>query len=452
MIGAIFWKRNDSSAKLWICACILSSIATFVTVHRSDIPLVFSYSLMVAFEAASVLIMGNSLQRLGSNPPLRISLTTVAIPTLLFLVVETAISLNNDNLTPQISAVATTIFGIGNVIALYQTQIVKKQFKNTLFFNFILACFLALAIIYLVRALNVFTGLTGSVFDSKTYNLIIWLLIILFATIRNLAYIVLRLHLGFVEHSRLNNMNIQLSNMLDERNKMILSLEKLNKSATVNAVASTIAHEINQPLGATKLNAQFAEMKLNSDPTNTTILKEIIQSILDDTNRASTIIKNISKFKSNKVNEISEVNLLESFNEVFEISKAKIRDSKISFDIYCSPELKININIGEWQQILINIINNAIEAVNELDGKTKEIKISVENKGAKIKITIDDSGPGVPVGQETKIFDLMVTNKKTGTGIGLWLTKNIIEKYAGEIFATNRAGGGARFTITLPTL
>lgn len=304
--------------------------------------------------------------------------------------------------------------------------------------------------LYLVRIFIIASGYISHSFDIQTLNVITWFGLLLFGSIRNLAYIVLRLHMGFAEHTRLNSMNLRLSDVLDERNQMILSLEKLNKSAAVNALASSIAHEINQPLGASRLNAQFAEMKLNSDPNNTSILKEIIQSILYDINRASNIVTNLSRLKSKEAGKISIINLLESIDEVAEISKSKLRDSKILLEVDCPPNCQIKINLSEWQQVLINLLNNAIEALDSPDLQVKKIVISAKTTNNNLEISIQDSGLGIPAGQESKIFDLMVTNKESGTGIGLWLSKNIINRYGGDISARNIQAGGASFTIMLP--
>jgi signal transduction histidine kinase len=451
LIGALFWKRKDRSAKLWLWGCLLTSIATAITAHRNNIPLTISYSLMVSFEALSVLLFSESLKRLGVNQAeVKVSLLTFIIPSTLFLVIEFARQIGGGEITPAISALTTSTFAIANVFCLYQTVQVKKEFENEIFFNFLSIFFGVVITLYLVRIFIIVSGYSSHSFDIQTLNVIVWFGLLLFGAIRNLAYIVLRLHMGFTEHTRLNSMNLRLSDVLDERNQMILSLEKLNKSAAVNALASSIAHEINQPLGASRLNAQFAEMKLNSDPNNTSILKEIIQSILYDINRASNIVINLSRLKSKEAGKISTINLLESINEVAEISKSKLRDSKILLEVDCSPNYQIKINLSEWQQVLINLLNNAIEALDSPDLQVKKIVISAKTINNNLEISIQDSGLGIPAGQESKIFDLMVTNKESGTGIGLWLSKNIINRYGGDISARNIQAGGALFTITLP--
>ncbi len=451
LIGTLFWKRDDQSAKLWLWGCLLTAIATVITVNRGSIPLTISYSLMVSIETLSVLLFSESLKRLSStNSTIKLSWITFAIPITLFSVVELCRQLANGQITPVISASTTLTFAIANIFCLYQTMRVKNEFENKTFFNFLILVFGVVTALYFMRIFIILSGYSGHSFDIKTLNVIVWFALFLFGSIRNLAYIVLRLHLGFNEHTRLNSMNLRLSDVLEERNDMILSLQKLNRSASINALASTISHEINQPLGASRLNAQFAEMKLQSDPSNVPLLRDLIKNILDDINRASTIVKNLSRLSSNQSNNIAYVNLAESINQVIEISKGKLRSSNTIIDLNCPGHYQINVNMSEWQQVLINLFNNAIDALDEVNSDHKKIQISAMQDGGFIKISIRDNGRGIPTGQESKIFDLMVSNKEAGSGIGLWLSKNIINRFGGEITAHNPIGGGACFVIEVP--
>lgn len=245
-------------------------------------------------------------------------------------------------------------------------------------------------------------------------------------------------------------MNIGLGNALEDRNEMILSLQKLNRSASINALASTISHEINQPLGATRLNAQFVERKLETDPTNISLLKELNKSMLDDIDRASQIVKNLSRMAGNQKNTLSIVNVSESIAEVSEISKGKLRSMNIALEVQCDPRFQIECNLAEWQQVLINLLNNAIEALDE-SSDHKKISISVTKLANLIQVFIQDNGHGIPDGQEAKIFELLVSNRATGTGIGLWLSKNIVNKYGGDITGQNNPDGGACFVIEIPS-
>lgn len=453
LLGALFWKKNDFSAKLWLYGCLLTSIATAVTVHRQEIPLSISYSLMVSFEVLSILLLSESIKYLTHQRiKTKLRAITFLMPIALFAVIEIEGSTQLGKINSAISALTIFVFFISNLICFYEAIKISKNFTNRLFFNFIAMTFAMMCVLYLLRNISLLIGYIEQTFDFKILNVIVWFSLALFGSIRNLAYIVLRLHLGFAEHNRLNNMNIKLSNILDERNEMILSLEKLNKSAAVNALASSIAHEINQPLAASKLNAQFLEMKLNSDSDNTSVLKDVVRSILYDIDRASTIIKNLSRLKTKDISETSIVNLLDSFNEIAEISKGKLLNLKIILEIKCSAEHQIKINLGEWEQVLINLINNAIEALETVDRPIKKITITVTKLNNELEIMIQDNGPGIPVGQELKIFQLMVTNKETGTGIGLWLSSNIINKFGGSITVRKQVEEGACFVIRLPSV
>ncbi|MDP3620521.1 MAG: HAMP domain-containing sensor histidine kinase [Polynucleobacter sp.] len=452
LIAALFWKRHDRSALFWIAGCLLTSIATATTVQRADIPLIISYSLMVSFEALSILLFSESLKQLSPlKSDAKFNHITWAAPVLMFGLIEFERHLAGGAISPIMTATTSFLFGAANVFCFYQTRLLSKKLTGTFFLNFLSVIFLLMVGMYLLRILNALIGYSILAFDLKTYNLVIWFFTILFGTIRNLTYIVLRLQLGFTEHGRLNNMNLRLSNLLDERNEMIMSLQKLNKSASINALASTIAHEINQPLGATKLNAQFVEMKLDSDPGNIPLLKEINQSILHDINRVSAIVKNLSRLASNQNNDTGTVNILESINEVVSISKSKIESSHIALAIKCSPNYYININLDEWHQVLINLINNAIDALTLSNTPNKRISISVMKKNDAIWLSIEDNGPGINSGQESQIFELLVSHKKKGTGIGLRLSKNIINRNGGSIVANNLPHGGARFVIELPS-
>lgn len=451
LIGFLFWGRNDVSARLWLIGCLMTSIATLVTSFRSEIPVLISFSVMVFIESFSIFLFGESLKRLSKNSSTtKLSFLSFGIPLLLLIVVEFERYNTGNQITPAMSATASFFFGIGNLFCLYQARSTSNEFENRVFFNFLGIFFGLMTVLYWARVLNFVLGYGGYTFDLNTFNIFAWFFLIALGSIRNLAYIVLRLYLGFAEHSRLNNMNLKLSNLLDERNELILSLQKLNKVSSINALASTVAHEINQPLGAAKLNSQFAERKLDSEPIDNSLLKQLIKDILADINRASMIINNLSRLTLNQQDRLTNVNLLDSINEVLIISKSRLHRSKIRCEINCPPDHGIRINKGEWQQVLINLLNNAIEALETHPRDDRKISINVIRKDAHHEISIEDNGPGIEDDQTLKIFELMVSHKDSGTGIGLWLTKNILARFDSKITVKKSSGGGACFVINMP--
>jgi signal transduction histidine kinase len=350
------------------------------------------------------------------------------------------------------TAAAAFTFGFANLYCFYFTQKIGKQFSNRLFLNFIGLAALAVSLMSMIRGLNVLSGYSAFAFDLKSYNIVIWFLTALLCSIRNLAYIVLRLHLGFAEHNLLNNMNVSLSNILDERNRLIFSLENFNRTASINALASTIAHEINQPLGALRINAELAGKKIASGATDIALLEKINKEAIEDIDRASAIVRSLVNLANRKTNQPVVLELVAATKEVVEVSRTRLRDEGVVVEINSPDRCYARVNPTEWQQVLINLLNNAIDSLQVSSKTTKQIVITLRQEADFIEMTIQDNGVGIPVGQEEKIFELLVTSKESGSGVGLWLTKDIIKRYQGEIFAKNIDDSGARFTVLLPTL
>ena len=453
VIAALFWKKNDHSANLWIASCALTAIATAVTINRGSIPSIISFSLMVSFEALSLFFLSESLKRLSvSVKAVSYSKLTWLVPSGLFFVTAIDSYRSGGVITPFMTAAAAFTFGFANLYCFYFTQKIGKQFSNRLFLNFIGLAALVVSLMSMVRGLNVLSGYSALAFDLKPYNVVIWFLTALLCSIRNLAYIVLRLHLGFAEHNQLNNMNVSLSNILDERNRLIFSLENLNRTASINALASTIAHEINQPLGAMRINAELARKKILSNKIDTALLEKINNEIIEDIDRASMIVRSLLNLARKKNNQPAAVELVAWTREVVDVSRTRLRDEDITVEINSPASCYARVTPTEWQQVLINLLNNAIDSLQVSIKTPKQIVITLRQEADFIEMAIQDNGVGIPVGQEEKIFELLVSNKESGSGIGLWLTKDIIKRYQGEIFAKNIGDSGACFTVRLPAL
>jgi signal transduction histidine kinase len=453
VIAALFWKKNDHSANLWIASCALTAIATAVTINRGSIPSIISFSLMVSFEALSLFFLSESLKRLSvSVKVVSYSKLTWLVPSGLFFVTAIDSYRSGGVITPFMTAAAAFTFGFANLYCFYFTQKIGKQFSNRLFLNFIGLAALVVSLMSMVRGLNVLSGYSALAFDLKPYNVVIWFLTALLCSIRNLAYIVLRLHLGFAEHNQLNNMNVSLSNILDERNRLIFSLETLNRTASINALASTIAHEINQPLGAMRINAELARKKILSNKIDAALLEKINNEIIEDIDRASMIVRSLLNLASKKNNQPAAVELVAWTREVVDVSRTRLRDEDITVEINSPASCYARVTPTEWQQVLINLLNNAIDSLQVSIKTPKQIVITLRQEADFIEMAIQDNGVGIPVGQEEKIFELLVSNKESGSGIGLWLTKDIIKRYQGEIFAKNIGDSGACFTVRLPAL
>ena len=448
---ALFWGQKDKSAFLWMLSCLGSGTAVCITVFRDGIPLAISYSAMVSLEVAALLLLSQSIKALDFRSRWRnITPFIIFIALSLFAILEYLRANAGGVITPLMSLVVAIYFSLVNVYGIYVSYRVAKSYRHRIFFYALSALFLIVSLLQLWRIINSLTGYSYFAFDHKLFTLIAYFFIFVFSALRNLTYIVLRMHLAYAEHGKANSINIRLANVIEERNNMIASLEKLNKVASVNSLASTVAHEVNQPLGASKIDAQFILHILKNQPKNSKALEEVAQSLVSNINHASGIIRNLSDLTKGLPQERSEISINQLLEEAIETCVTRFKAQKIVVDQKLADSAVILANRSELQQVFLNILNNAADELEGLDQALKTISISSKRDGNKVVIVIADNGRGVEASKREQIFELLSTDKPQGSGIGLWLCRDIVSRYEGAIRCEAAEGGGAQFVIQLP--
>lgn len=245
----------------------------------------------------------------------------------------------------------------------------------------------------------------------------------------------------------------EVASLLAEREDLIQSLIHANKTALTGALSASIAHEINQPLGAINLNIDFLKFKLQGDNPETLMIKDVIQSIHEDTARVSNIIAGMQKiFKQDDIQAVkTDLNqFVESLSGVFN-PKAKAHHVVMELDLHATAP--VSLNQDAFQQVILNLVNNAIDAVTHSETVEKKIWIQTCDDGPDtVLLIVSDNGTGIPEENKRNLFSLMKTTKETGLGLGLWLSRYIVERHGGMIRCDNRETGGASFTVSLPTV
>jgi C4-dicarboxylate-specific signal transduction histidine kinase len=244
--------------------------------------------------------------------------------------------------------------------------------------------------------------------------------------------------------------NTQIKALLEEREGLISSLLIANKTAATGALSASIAHELNQPVGAISLNTEFIQRQLNEGQTDTSGLKEVITSIQQDNQRIAKIVATLRDIFRQEEIKTSDVHLDELIEQTKSIIVPQARDLKINLKFDLNVNQSIPMNNNEISQVLINLLNNSIEALANSNQSNKEINIHTRVFGNYVELKISDNGPGIPDQLKASIFDLMKTNKKQGMGLGLWLCKHIIDRHQGRISCEQSSLGGAEFLIQLP--
>ena len=248
-------------------------------------------------------------------------------------------------------------------------------------------------------------------------------------------------------NTRIEMENIQIKRLLQERDELIDSLSLAEKTAQSGALSASFAHELNQPLGAIKINAKHLAL-LSKDEKNLKKL-DLLEAITRDSDRAANIIQALKQiFSTSNPKKIStDINLmLRRLGQFFESRSIK-ENFSIEYDL--KAKNKLLINESEIQQAIINLINNAIDALQRSPKKHKKIFLSCMQEDGFTLITVTDNGEGIDTSIQNHIFDLLKTNRKEGMGLGLWLTRYIIERHGGTLSYESTNGLGTTFIIKL---
>ena len=252
-------------------------------------------------------------------------------------------------------------------------------------------------------------------------------------------------------NKRLKKEKARIQALLDERERMVGSLLKANKTAATGALSASIAHELNQPLGASNLNIQFLKMKLEKGMLNPELGREILDSLENDNKRAATIVKSLRSIFTEGESNAQEVQLGDLISSVLEIVKPELNSKNIQIQLRVDDDLFIKVNSSEIEQVILNLLNNAIQALANSGTLQRLIAIEATKVGQIVRLSISDNGPSVPFEFKPHLFELLSTTKQTGMGLGLWLCKHITTRYSGSIHYEDAVGGGAKFVVELPS-
>ena len=245
-----------------------------------------------------------------------------------------------------------------------------------------------------------------------------------------------------------------LKQLLEEREEIIRQLTLFNKTAGMGALVASLAHELNQPLSVIQTNAGMIELvlndhesKLDQDPR----IDKAMTGLRKANHRAATIITTLRNMFGHGRKTISVFDFNELVNDVLLLTQPTLNKQGIAVQLQLETRvLKLTGDKSQLQQVLLNLLTNAIESFPaKFDGdKTITVQTNLDND--QIVMSVTDNGVGISPEIETDIFELLRTNKESGMGIGLWLSKTIIDSHQGNISFTTRVNQGTKFTVTLP--
>jgi signal transduction histidine kinase len=236
-----------------------------------------------------------------------------------------------------------------------------------------------------------------------------------------------------------------------ESRQRLAELAHLNRYSAAGELTTSIAHELNQPLGSILTNAETAELMLKGASPNLDEVREILADIRRDDQRASEVIRRLRSVLKKTPFEKRDIDLNGTIREAIGFVTAVAQGRDIALKCATtSADLRIKADPVQLQQVVLNLIINAMDAISEAEVKVREVSVTTDLSGASAEIRVSDTGPGMAVGDLKNVFDPFFTTKPQGMGIGLAIVRTIVEAHQGQISAENRLSGGALFTIRLP--
>ena len=237
-----------------------------------------------------------------------------------------------------------------------------------------------------------------------------------------------------------------------ESRRHLLEVIHLNRTATAGALSASVAHELNQPLGAILSNTEAAETLLTMNPPDIGQLKDILADVRRDDQRASDIIRHLRGLLKKGEIELQRFDLRDAIGDAIHILEPEAMKRGVVLSEGQGQETcTVRADQVHLQQVLLNLATNGMDAMSDCAPGRRRLEFRAALRGvSEVEVSVTDTGTGIPKDKLNAIFDTFYTTKQQGTGLGLSIARTLVETYGGRIWAENRTDGGAIFRFTLP--
>jgi PAS domain S-box-containing protein len=229
-------------------------------------------------------------------------------------------------------------------------------------------------------------------------------------------------------------------------------LTHVARVTTLNALTASIAHEINQPLASLVTNASICLRRLNADPPNVDGARETVQRTIRDANRASDVITRLRALFSKKEFTLETLDLNELIREVIALSLSDLQRNQVILRSELAEDLPPIIGDRvQLQQVALNLLRNASDAMVGVEDRPRQLLVTTQREDDdRVRLSVQDAGCGVNPQDFEKLFEAFYTTKSGGMGIGLSVSRSIIEKHQGRLWAEPNDGPGTTFSFSIP--
>jgi C4-dicarboxylate-specific signal transduction histidine kinase len=229
-------------------------------------------------------------------------------------------------------------------------------------------------------------------------------------------------------------------------------LAKIASATSLGVLTASIAHEVNQPLSGINTNSLTCLRLLDANPPNLEHARETVRRTVRDVNRASDVITRLRALFSGAELTLEWIDLGEITHEVTALSLSDLQRNRITLQLHLAEDLPpITGDRIQLQQVILNLLRNASDAMVDVDDRPRQLLIKTERDDEdRVSMHVRDSGVGIDSERMTKLFDAFHTTKTDGMGIGLSVSRSIIERHHGRLWAEPNDGPGATFSFSIP--
>lgn len=445
-----FKKQIDTSGRFFLLAEVvtLPMIVLFALINTNPIhqnsASFFSANFMGLCAEGAILFSVHALTR---NIQIKNFLALLAVFAAYCLLMEYFRATVDPNLPTLLYAIVSCLLAFLTFAACKSST--SKDISKNLFMKWIGFIEVALALLALTRIASYFLGAPIKPHEPTPIIAIFYATYVAFCIFRYVAYQSLRISWVDPRTYKANILNVNLAKAIEEKDQLLRSLIASNRVIGISSLASSLAHQLSQPLTGIALQTETVKRSLLESGQNP-MLAIPLNKISDQLTKLSELVLNLRQLFTSKNEQFLPLNLQKTTNEILEIIEPTLASKRI---LLCKSYQSNPICYGDKiqiQQVLINIFTNAIDAITDSELPTKEIRIGITEDTSFAKLSIEDSGSGIDTELLPKIFDLYSTTKSDGLGVGLWLSKTILEKHQGSITASTGFNGGAIFEILIP--
>ncbi len=420
------------------------AIGVLLTIFRQELPLLLSYYIANGVAAVAYVVLNRALKSLttATPGPVRLEVSDA----LIFFIYTISLYALDRWITGEFKDVAKTGFVsvwmvlISYLGAKYCLQI-HERFGMKLARNFAYL-FVAVAILWLGRILAALLVQVTHAFDTALINTLIWVAIFVVGIVKYMVFPLLLLQ----------------KNENDKQEQLRKSLARANKTVTSSALSASIAHELNQPLAAMRINSQVLLKALEAQQTSAQAggasleMTSIVRDILQDNERAYQIIVTLRSIFRQNPGAAEAVDSALLIRKTLQLLGKEIERRQVQLELELIEGVYIQISEDELHQVLMNLIFNSLEALETRPAGQARLLLQAAQRGTQLEITVADNGPGVADEIKNTLFEILSSSKTSGMGLGLWLCKYIVERHGGTITYQGSALGGASFSILLPVI